>query len=203
MAKVCLQSVLKLVNSVIGMIGIGMILYSMWMLRAWYKQIHGFWSEGPDSIPRGMFIYTFLALGVSLCVIACSGHIAAETANGPCISCYTVFVFLLVMVEAAVTADVFLNKNWEEDFPADPTGRFDEFKDFVKSNLKMCKWIGIMIVGAQGPGPDRERDYDSDDDYIPTRLPLLRNHQNPAYVAVDPRANKEPWCVRIQDKNKR
>lgn len=25
-----------------------------------------------------------------------------------------VFVFLLVMVEAAVTADVFLNKSWEE-----------------------------------------------------------------------------------------
>ena len=31
------------------------------------------------------FIYTFLGLGVALCVITCSGHVAAETANGCCL----------------------------------------------------------------------------------------------------------------------
>uniref|UniRef100_A0A1D1YHB2 Histone-lysine N-methyltransferase PRDM9 n=1 Tax=Anthurium amnicola TaxID=1678845 RepID=A0A1D1YHB2_9ARAE len=116
-----------------------------------------------------------------------------------------VLVFLLVMLEAAITADVFLNRNWEEDFPEDPTGRFDEFKDFVRSNFEMCKWMGLMIVGAQAlsifmamvlraMGPDREREYDSDDDYVPTRLPLLRNHQSPSYVPVDPHI-KETWNI--------
>ncbi|KAJ8642810.1 hypothetical protein MRB53_004558 [Persea americana] len=60
-----------------------------------------------------------------------------------------VFVFLVVLLEAAVTADVFLNRNWEEDFPEDPTGRFEEFKKFVRSNFEMCKWIGSLIVAAQ------------------------------------------------------
>ena len=39
--------------------------------------------------------------------------------------------------------------DFSQDFPPDPTGRFDEFKNFVKSNFKICKWIGLTIVGAQ------------------------------------------------------
>lgn len=36
-----------------------------------------------------------------------------------------------------------------QDFPEDPTGRLDDFKDFVKSNLKIFKIIGFSIVLAQ------------------------------------------------------
>ncbi|XP_077241750.1 tetraspanin-19-like isoform X2 [Tasmannia lanceolata] len=184
----CLQSILKLMNSVIGMVGIAMIMYSSWMLRVWLKNL------GDSDLQAPWFIYTFLGLGITLCVITCSGHIAAETANGHCLSCYMVFVFLLVLLEAAVTADVFLNSNWEEDFPEDQTGRFDEFKDFVHSNFEMCKWIASLIVAAQALsmflamvlralGPDRGSYYDSDDDYIPARLPLLKNQvPQPPYV---------------------
>lgn len=37
-------------------------------------------------------MYTFLGLGISLCVITCTGHVAAETANGCCL--YLVSFFL-------------------------------------------------------------------------------------------------------------
>ncbi|XP_072957871.1 tetraspanin-19-like [Typha angustifolia] len=186
LVRSCLQSVLKLVNSVIGLTGLAMILYSLWMMRVWYKQFNG------DPTPP-WFIYSFLGLGVSVCLIAFSGHVAAETSNGHCLSCYMVFVFLLVMMEAAITADVFLNKYWEEDFPNDPTGRFDSFKNFVRSNFEMCKWIGLVIATAQilsillaivlkALGQDHGNFDDSDDDYTPARLPLLRNHVQPYYV---------------------
>ena len=33
------------------------------------------------------FIYTFFGLGIFLCLLTYSGHIAAETANGHCLSC--------------------------------------------------------------------------------------------------------------------
>lgn len=169
----------------------GMILYSLWMIRVWYRQTGDFWN---DSNPP-WFIYTFLGLGVMFCLITCSGHIATETGNGHCISCYMVFVFLLVMLEAAVTADIFLNRHWEEDFPEDKTGRFEEFKHFVRSNFELCKWIGLAVVAVQAVcvflaivlralGPDRGSYYDSDDDYVPARLPLLRNQvQHNQYVA--------------------
>ncbi|RWR84247.1 tetraspanin-19-like protein [Cinnamomum micranthum f. kanehirae] len=120
-----------------------------------------------------------------------------------------------------VTADVFLNRNWEEDFPEDPTGRFEEFKKFVRSNFEMCKWIGSLIVAApryvnkriykalsillamilQALGPDRGGYYDSDDDYTPARLPLLKPPvQQPPY-AVDShfKLKNDVWNVRINE----
>lgn len=90
------------------------------------------------------FIYTFLGLGISLCVITCFGHIAAETANGCCLymvpifwNCdsivlfcfhgtwrfiallifvlqYMFFLFLFLTLEGAVTADLLLNSHWEQ-----------------------------------------------------------------------------------------
>ncbi|RWW27380.1 hypothetical protein GW17_00008189, partial [Ensete ventricosum] len=143
------------------------------------------------------FIYTFLGLGIYLCLITCSGHIAAETANGHCLSCYMAFVLLLVMLEAALIADIFLNGEWEEDFPEDPTGKFDELKNFVRSNFEMCKWIGLLVVAAQAfsifiamvlraLGPDTSTDYDSDDDFVSARLPLLRNVVQQTYQTAVP-----------------
>ncbi|KAJ6841886.1 tetraspanin-19 [Iris pallida] len=209
LARSCLQSLLKLVNSVMGLAGMGMILYSLWMIRVWYRQTGDFWSHSNPP----WFIYTFLGLGVTFCLITCSGHIATETANGHCISCFMVFVFLLVMLEAAVTADIFLNRDWEEDFPEDKTGRFEEFKHFVRSNFELCKWIGLGVVAVQALsvflaivlralGPDRGSYYDSDDEYVPARLPLLRNQvQHTQYVADGyVPSHNDSWNVAINDK---
>lgn len=146
-------------------------------------------------------------------MITCSGHIAAETINGHCLSCYTAFVFLLLVLEAAITADIFLNRNWEEDFPGDPTGRLDEFKDFVRSNFALCKFISVLVVVAQALsiflamilrslGPELGYYYDSDDDSVPARLPLLRNEAHNTRCMADTNSflKNHPWIVRIHDK---
>ena len=38
-----------------------------------------------------------------------------------------------------------------QDLPEDPTGRFDDFKDFVDSNIEIFQWIALLIVLAQVP----------------------------------------------------
>ncbi|KAD4981776.1 hypothetical protein R6Q59_001504 [Mikania micrantha] len=192
MLRSFIQSLLKLVNSFIAMFGIAMILYSIWMIRAWHREI----DDSDRPVP--WFIYTMFGLGATLCVIMCSGHIAAETANGCCLYCYLVFVMFLLMLEGAVTMDVYLNPHWEEDFPKDPSGNFNEFKDFIIENFDICKWVGLSIVSVQGLctilalilkglGPHQERQYDSDDDYTLEEVPLLRNYANqPTYVVGAP-----------------
>ncbi|KAJ7981442.1 tetraspanin-19 [Quillaja saponaria] len=149
MLRSCMQSLLKLVNSAIGMVGIAMILYSVWMLRVWQRQMGELPFGGDSDCPAPWFIYTFLGLGIAFCVITCSGHIAAETVNGCCLYLYMMFVFTLLMLEAAVTVDIFLNRDWEEDFPKDPSGSFNQFKKFIRSNSEMCKWIGLSIICVQ------------------------------------------------------
>lgn len=37
MARSCVQSMLKLVNSILGMVGIAMIIYALWMFRVWLR----------------------------------------------------------------------------------------------------------------------------------------------------------------------
>ncbi|KAJ6763827.1 TETRASPANIN [Salix purpurea] len=191
----CIQSTLKLVNCVIGMVGIAMVLYSIWLIRVWEREVGDFPFFDDDDDFTPWFIYTFIGLGVTLTVITCFGHIAADTANGCCLYLYMLFILLLLMLEAGVTADVFLNRDWEEDFPKDPSGSFDQFKGFVRSNFELCKWIGLSIVSVQGLsflvamilkaiGPHRS--YDSDDDYATDRAPLLRDVHPPPYVVGNP-----------------
>ncbi|KAH7576910.1 hypothetical protein JRO89_XS01G0174600 [Xanthoceras sorbifolium] len=210
MMRSCMQSILKMVNSVIGMVGIAMILYALWLIRVWERHMGHLPPSGDHPVP--WFIYTFLGLGVILCVITCSGHIAAETANGFCLYIYMFFVFLLLMLEAGLTADVFLNPDWEEDFPEDPSGSFTQFKDFIRSNFEICKWIGLSIVCVQGLsfllalilkalGPHQY--YDSDDDCAPDRVPLLKNAvQPPTYVVGDPvyGSRTDAWTIRVNEK---
>ncbi|PWA48773.1 hypothetical protein CTI12_AA490680 [Artemisia annua] len=160
----CIQSLLKLVNSFMGIFGMAMIIYSIWMIRAWLREV-----DDSSDYPVPWFMYTMLGLGATLCVITCSGHIAAETANGFCLYC---------------------------DFPKDPSGNFNEFKDFIKENFEICKWVGLSVVSVQGLsvflalilnalGPHRERRYDSDDEYTLEEVPLLRNYVNqPPYVVA-------------------
>jgi hypothetical protein len=89
---------------------------------------------------------------------------------------------MILILEAAVIADILLNRSWEEvimflviriilrkfyfvifshificflnfqDFPEDPTGKFDELKTFVRSNAEMCEWVSISVVAAQVSG---------------------------------------------------
>ncbi|KAJ0018958.1 hypothetical protein Pint_10617 [Pistacia integerrima] len=129
-----------------------------------------------------------------------------------------VVILLLLLLESAMAADILLNSDWEKDLPADPTGRFHDFKEFVKSNFDIFKWIGFSIILAQGSSTllamalrglrsNRSSNCDSDDEYPPPRLPLL-NHQvqPPAFVIGDPHFPAKndtvkpptyPWNVKI------
>ncbi|KAK9676792.1 hypothetical protein RND81_11G101200 [Saponaria officinalis] len=190
------QSLLKMFNSIIGMAGIAMVIYGLWMIRVWQKQTGHFpFDESDFRLP--WFIYTFLGLGVVYCVIAFSGHIAAETINGCCLYMYMMFVFLILVLEGVVTADVFLNRNWEQDFPRDATGNLHHLRIFLWENFDFCRWIGLTVVVAQGLsfllsmvlkalGPHRDRYYDSDEEYGSSRRPLLRNTVDPSSYVVDP-----------------
>ncbi|XP_074312263.1 tetraspanin-19 [Silene latifolia] len=190
------QSLLKLFNGVIGMSGIAMIIYGIWMMRVWENQT----GESPfhdSDFPLPWFIYAFLGLGLIYCIIAFLGHLAAETLNACCLYIYMMFLFLILVLQGVITADVFLNRNWEQDFPTDATGNLHHLRIFLRDNFDFFKWIGLTILAAQGLsfllamvlkalGPHRDRYYDSDEEYGASRVPLLRNVDSPSYVVVDP-----------------
>ncbi|QHO31272.1 Sodium/hydrogen exchanger [Arachis hypogaea] len=57
---------------------------------------------------------------------------------------YMMSMIIILLLEGVVTADILLNSDWEKDLPEDPTGKFNDFKDFVESNFDVCKWIILV-----------------------------------------------------------
>lgn len=151
--KRCLQVTLKVLNATMGLLGIAMIIYGVWMIRAWERDAehnsphHAHDDEG-YALP--WLIHAFVGIGVALCGITFLGHLAADTGNSCCLSCYSFIIFLLLLLDAAMLADILLNSDWEKDLPDDPSGRFNEFKDFVNSNIRLCQWVAFLIFLAQG-----------------------------------------------------
>jgi hypothetical protein len=66
--------------------------------------------------------------------------------------------------------------------------------------LQALSIILAMVLWALGPY--REIDYDSDDDPVPARLPLLRNQaqHGPSYVETNLPRRSDSWTLRILDK---
>ncbi|KAK8607941.1 hypothetical protein V6N13_023385 [Hibiscus sabdariffa] len=204
--KSCMQSTLKAVNLIMAMAGIAMILYGIWMLRVWQRdEADSSFDDLDYTAP--WFIYTFLATGITLCLLTCLGHIAADSANGFCLFCYMVIISVLLLIETGIAADILLNSDWEKDIPEDPTGRFLDFKEFMESNIDIFKWIFLVIFLGQGLtvllamalrafSPNQSSNYDSDEEFTQARQPLVNSHaQQPAYaIGEPPFANKnETW----------
>eukprot|EP00252_Welwitschia_mirabilis_P002794 TRINITY_DN12780_c0_g1_i1.p1 TRINITY_DN12780_c0_g1~~TRINITY_DN12780_c0_g1_i1.p1 ORF type:complete len:246 (+),score=19.84 TRINITY_DN12780_c0_g1_i1:399-1136(+) len=204
-----LQGALKMMNSTLTMVGLAMVVYSLWNLFHPLSTADSLDKSRPlesaigscgrllgavgfsnnihlyQGHSQSWFLYTMLAMGIFLCMITFSGHIAAESDSGHCLSCYMFSVCFLLILEVGFAAEIIFNKNWEEDFPDDPTGQFNQFKMFIRENFYLFKWVGLAIFSLQVVcvttafllwllGPDREQDSDSDDDPTPSTIYLRR-----------------------------
>ncbi|GFZ03069.1 hypothetical protein Acr_15g0016770 [Actinidia rufa] len=177
-AKRCLKLFMKVANLNVGVFGLSLVAYSLWMVRVLVREMQESNPED-EGFTLPWFIHAFLGIGIIFCAVTGLGHVAAVTTNRHCLSCVS-FSFR----EGGITADICLNTDWEKDLPEDPSGKFDDIKTFVVTNFDIFKWIGVSVVAAQvcsiisaaflrGLKRHLSRKYDSDDDFEPQRLPFL------------------------------
>lgn len=204
------ECLLKILNFLLTLAGLGMVGYGIYMMVKWEQDsvsinsvIPATANEGEvlrlgrpllflaplstsilDKLRSAWFIYLFIAVGVILFIISCSGCIAVATRRGCCLCCYTVFVVLLIMIELALAGFLFFDHKWEKVIPTDKTGYFDDIKDFLEKHVKIVRWVALgivilqvfavilaLVVKAANRGPE---EYDSDDEYIAARPGSLR-----------------------------
>ncbi|KAK6917533.1 hypothetical protein RJ641_018284 [Dillenia turbinata] len=109
---------------------------------------------------------------------------------------YAMIVLIFLLMEAMVTADICLNSNWVHDFPSDPTGGLDDFKNLIEHS-EICKWVAFLNFASQGCSmllsallrcldTKEDMDYYCNHEYGPDRLPLLNPVKPPSYVTGEP-----------------
>ncbi|KAG7579825.1 hypothetical protein ISN45_Aa03g039400 [Arabidopsis thaliana x Arabidopsis arenosa] len=172
---------------------------------------HGFNLRSLD-LPAPWFIYSFMAVGILVCIVTFIGFIAAEAINGCCLCFYSILKTLLILLEAALVAYIAIDRHWEKDLPYDPTGELSSLRAFIEENIDICKWVGIAVVAVQllslllamvlramvstpKPEPDEEEDYENPRSR--TWDPLLGSQGNQAPAGS---SKIENWSSRIREK---
>ncbi|KAK6782976.1 hypothetical protein RDI58_020772 [Solanum bulbocastanum] len=175
-----------------------------------------------DKLPKPWFIYLFIGIGAVLVVVSCCGCIGAATRNGCCLSCYSMLIFLLILVELGAAGFIFFDKSWKDEIPRDKTGNFELIYDFLDDHWKIIKWVAlgavifealIFLLALIVRAANRPADYDSDDEYIggprqQIRQPLINNRPpaNPATgvpvtATLDNRPSRnDAWSTRMREK---
>lgn len=240
------ECLLKILNFLLTLAGLGMVGYGIYMMVKWEQDsvsinsaIPATTNEGEvlrlgrpllflaplsssflDKLPKAWFIYVFVAVGIILIIISCSGCIAVATRRGCCLCCYTVLVILLIIVELALAGFIFFDHKWEEVIPTDKTGYFDDIKDFLEKHVKIVRWVALgivilqvfavilaLVVKAANRGPE---EYDSDDEYIATRpgnlrQPLINRQGTQVATGSTPGSEQrtsrnDAWSTRMREK---
>ncbi|XP_039123028.1 tobamovirus multiplication protein 2A-like [Dioscorea cayenensis subsp. rotundata] len=241
-----LECFLKLLNFVLTVTGLGMVGYGIYLLVEWNRFSGG--DDGGvtpplpydseilklgrpmllvvslsesilDKLPKAWFIYLFIGVGVVLFVISCFGCIGAATRNGCCLSCYSLLVILLILVELGAAAFIFFDHSWKDAIPADKTGDFDMIYGFLEGHWKIVRWVALGAVGLEVlafllalivRAIHKPVEYDSDEEYIaprPTvRQPLINRSGVPATgvpvtATLDQRPSRnDAWSQRMREK---
>ncbi|XVE65243.1 hypothetical protein DITRI_Ditri07aG0165100 [Diplodiscus trichospermus] len=239
----CLECLLKLLNFLMTLAGLAMVGYGIYLFVE-YKNADTAMLMSPvgndqnliqlgrpmlvavslsssifDNLPKAWFIYLFIGVGVVLFVISCFGCISAATRNLCCLTCYSVLVFLLILVELGCAAFIFFDKRWKDELPTDKTGDFHMIYHFLKENWSIVKWVALGIVILEAlifllalmvRAANRPADYDSDDEFIAQRQQIRQPLINrppvpvtgvPVAGSLDQRPSRnDAWSTRMREK---
>ncbi|XP_076953224.1 tobamovirus multiplication protein 2A-like [Bidens hawaiensis] len=239
-----LECLLKLLNFLLTLTGLAMVAYGVYMFLMYqnardqeFEPPHGPHEEliklgRPmlmavslsrisifDNLPTAWFMYLFVGIGALIFIISIFGCIGAATRSGCCLTCYSVLIFLLILVELGCAAFIFFDKSWRDEIPVDETGKFDMIYRFLEQNWEICRWVALGAVILEGivfllalmvRAANAQPDYDSDDEYIAgprqQRQPLISRQPVPATgvpvtAALDSRPSRnDAWSTRMREK---
>ncbi|KAG8074506.1 hypothetical protein GUJ93_ZPchr0006g41055 [Zizania palustris] len=209
--RCCLSFLFKFLAFLQAFAAVSSLLYASWILSRWARHHH---LHLHDLLPDLWFACALMAAGLFYCLLLLAGCVAAEIDSGCCLCLFTIFATSMMLLEGALAAGFFFNQHWIQDLPYDRTGELNNLLSFIQNNLDLCKWAALAIVATQALSlllatilramvSTRSGDYDSDEDFVVIRRPLLVAQGAPAYLptTVDNRGfHPDLWSSRMRQK---
>ncbi|KAJ3691564.1 hypothetical protein LUZ61_020728 [Rhynchospora tenuis] len=207
----CLGFLLKFLNFLHAFFGVSLAVYAVWVLNHW---IRNGGTLDLNKLSDLWFVGALMGTGAIICLTVLTGYVAAEIRSGCCLCFYSFIAIVLIIAEAALAGGVISNKNWQEYLPNDPTGELKTLLAFIEENEDIFKWIGLSLVAIQGMSvflalslkaalPRRRLDYDSDEDFVVIRRPLLIPQVAQSYSSssMDGKGfHSDVWSSRMRQK---
>uniref|UniRef100_N1QR35 Uncharacterized protein n=1 Tax=Aegilops tauschii TaxID=37682 RepID=N1QR35_AEGTA len=182
--RCCLGFLLKLLAFLQAFAALSAVLYAASILSRWarHHELHIHHLLPDLWVPGGG-----MAAGLLYCAILLAGCVPAEISSGCCL-CF--------------------------DLPYDRTGELQNLVSFVHDNLDLCKWAALATVATQALSlllamvlramvSPTSSDYDSDEDFVVIRRPLLIAQGAPSYLptTADPRGvHPNLWSSSMRQK---
>lgn len=135
-----LRLAMKIVNVGLAFFGIGMIIYSLWLLKRWKEAVAELVSISP--FPKPWFVYTCLGLGIIVCLSTLVGHMAANRISVTTLSIYILSACCIILLQLGMILAFFFNMIRKFNSS-------DEFKRFLSIHLTICRLIGIAVLLVQ------------------------------------------------------
>ncbi|KAM1022478.1 hypothetical protein ACFX15_042606 [Malus domestica] len=123
-ARLCLHNSMRAVNLFVNVCGVGVIIYSLWLIKKWQVGV----SELPPvaHVPKPWFIYTCLGMGIAVCLSTLCGHMVANSIS-------SFILFIVSFLQFAKYIDEYHTL----------------FKNFLTFHLNMCRLIVVLILIPQ------------------------------------------------------
>ncbi|KAJ8637560.1 hypothetical protein MRB53_011827 [Persea americana] len=136
--RLCLA--MRIVNMVVTCFGVGMIIYSLWLLKRWREAVAELGSA--SVLPRPWFIYTCLGVGIIVCLSTLVGHMVVNRISITALSYYILSTTSILLLQAILIVLIFFKMKWEFNFG-------DKFTNFLSLHLTVCRLSGITILLVQ------------------------------------------------------
>ncbi|XAR70880.1 hypothetical protein NMG60_11027916 [Bertholletia excelsa] len=143
----CVYKTLRIVNIIVNLLGVLMIIYSLWLLKVWDTEI----AQLPSvvGLPLPWFIYASIGVGIAVCIITLSGHMVANCISKSILVIYTFSIFSLLLIQAGVIVVILFRIDWENEIIWYIDSHHTSFKSFILFHLLICRLIAILFLVAQ------------------------------------------------------
>ncbi|XP_008220044.1 PREDICTED: tetraspanin-19-like isoform X2 [Prunus mume] len=145
--RCCVHTSMRAVNLFVNLCGVGVIIYSLWLIKKWQVGV----SELPSVsyIPKPWFIYTCLGVGMAVCLSTLCGHIVAHRSSSSILFIYIISIFSLLCLEVSVIVAIFYKTNWQMQLAKFIDKKHIKFKEFLIFHVNLCRLIVILILVPQ------------------------------------------------------
>ncbi|GAB4837258.1 hypothetical protein Ancab_002161 [Ancistrocladus abbreviatus] len=148
-SRSCLHKSLKVVSLLVNICGVGMIIYSLWLLKKWDEGVAELSSSDRAALPRPWFILVCLALGIIVCLSMLCSHMVANCINKSVLCIYVVSVCSLVLLQGGVVIIIFFKMDMIAELKKYIDNTHQAFRSFIMFHLYMCRLFSIVALVAQ------------------------------------------------------